>query len=61
MILKVNVLYVKSAHKGWDFRDDCTEFIPPEAEFEEFEPWLKFKPWLKYSWFHLKLYSIFKI
>ena len=29
-------------------------FEPTEAEFKEFEPRLK------YSWFHLKLYSIFK-
>ncbi len=33
----------------------------PETEFTEFEPRLKFKPRLKYNWFHLKLYSIFKI
>ena len=32
----------------------------PEAEFKEFEPWLKFKPRLKYGWFHLKVYSIFQ-
>ena len=32
----------------------------PEAEFKEFDPWLKFKPRLKYGWFHLKLYSIFQ-
>ena len=32
-----------------------------EAVFKEFEPRLKFKPQLKYDWFHLKLYSIFKI
>ena len=31
-----------------------------EAEFEEFERRLKFELWLKYSWFHLKLYSMFK-
>ena len=31
-----------------------------EAEFKEFEPWLKFKPQLKYGWFHLKLYSMFQ-
>ena len=29
-----------------------------EAEFKEFEPWLKFQTQLKYGWFHLKLYSI---
>ena len=27
-----------------------------EAEFKEFEPWLKFETFLKYDWFHLKLY-----
>ena len=31
-----------------------------EAEFKEFEPWLKFKPRLKNGWFHLKLYQIFQ-
>ena len=30
------------------------KLIQPEAEFKEFEPWLK------YCWFHLKLYSIFQ-
>jgi len=27
--------------------------IKSEAEFKEFERWLKFKPLLKYGWFHL--------
>ena len=35
------------------------KFTTSEAEFKEFERWFKFKPRLKYSWFHLKLYSIF--
>ena len=30
-----------------------------EAEFKEFEPWLKFQTRLKFGWFHLKLYSMF--
>jgi len=30
-----------------------------EAEFKEFEPWLKFETRLRYGWFHLKLYSMF--
>ena len=30
-----------------------------ETEFKEFERRLKFKLRLKYSWFHLKLYSMF--
>ena len=29
--------------------------VKPEAEFKEFESWLKFKPRIKYGWFHLKL------
>ena len=33
-------------------------FDDTEAEFKEFEPWLKFKSGLKYGWFYLKLYSI---
>jgi len=31
-----------------------------ETEFKEFEPRLKFETQLKYSWFHLKLYSMFQ-
>jgi len=34
--------------------------LQPEVEFKEFYPRLKFKPRLKYSWFHLKLYSMFQ-
>ena len=33
----------------------------PEVEFKEFEPRFKFETRLKYGWFHLKLYSMFKI
>ena len=32
----------------------------PVSEFKEFEPRPKFETRLKYSWFHLKLYSMFK-
>ena len=31
-----------------------------ESEFKELEPRLKFETRLKYSWFHLKLYSMFQ-
>ena len=34
--------------------------MKPEAEFKEFKPRPKFETWLKYSWFTLKLYSIFQ-
>ena len=36
------------------------DLIHLEAEFKEFEPWLKLKLRLKYGWFHLNLYSIFQ-
>ena len=32
-----------------------------EAEFKEFGSQIKFESRLKYGWFHLKLYSMFKI
>ena len=35
-------------------------FNSSEAEFKEFEQWLKFETRLKYGWFHLKLYSMFQ-
>ena len=39
-----------------------TQVITLEAEFKEFEPYLKFKTRLKYGWFDLKLYiQCFKI
>ena len=31
-----------------------------KAEIEKFEPRLKFETRLKYSWFYLKLYSMFQ-
>ena len=30
-----------------------------EAEFKEFEPWLKFEAQLLYGWFFLKMYLMF--
>ena len=50
----------KDENKGWDFRDDCTEFKLSVAEFKEFERRFKFKPRLKYGCFHLKLYQMFQ-
>ena len=35
-------------------------FNSSEAEFKEFEQWLKFETQLKYGWFHLTLYSMFQ-
>ena len=32
------------------------DYLKSDAEFKEFEPWLKFKPLLKYGWFYSKLY-----
>ena len=34
--------------------------IYSEAEFKEFEQWLKVETWLKYHLFHLKLCSMFQ-
>ena len=31
-----------------------------EAEFKEFQPWLKFEMRIKYGWFHSKFYSMFQ-
>ena len=39
---------------------NCKKNVNPESEFKEFEPRLKLETRLKYSWFHLRLYSMFQ-
>ena len=51
MLSFIEDISLKTTNRYNTFQD----YLKSEAEFKEFEPWLK------YGWFHLKLYSIFKI
>ena len=52
MLSFIEDISLKTTNRYNTFQD----YLKSEAEFKEFEPWLKFKLLLKLGWFYSKLY-----